>query len=140
MTAEPRPKLLAAALPFGRLLRQLRIRAGLSQNQLARSAGIDPAYVNRLERAPDDSQAMPRRQVILNLYGALHDAAEQHRVWMGPEECDRLLASAGLLPESIVTAGGWDIFIHRIRAEVREGLATVLARVDALLDGVDPDL
>ena len=37
---------MVEAHPFGALLRSLRVRMGLSQNQLARRAGVDPAYVN----------------------------------------------------------------------------------------------
>ena len=42
--------------PFGVALRQARVRAGLSQNALARRAGIDPAYVNRIEAAIKQAQ------------------------------------------------------------------------------------
>lgn len=35
---------------FRLTLREHRFRAGLSQNALARKAGVDPAYVNRMEK------------------------------------------------------------------------------------------
>jgi transcriptional regulator with XRE-family HTH domain len=53
--------------PFGSMLRQLRVDAGLSQNALARDAGIDPSYVNRCERG----SRSPSRQVVLSLSRAL---------------------------------------------------------------------
>src|SRR4051812_5357748 len=118
--------------PFGALLRSLRVRMGFSQNQLARMAGVDPAYVNRLERASADSTSLPSRKVVL----ALADAVEA-----GPVDVERLLVAAGLCPESIVRLGGWDQSLGDIaavladsrlssddRAELRELLRIVAAR------------
>jgi len=84
---------------FGSLLRLLRVRGGHSQNQLARNAGIDPAYVNRLERAPAADAAAPRRRVVLALAAALE---------VGPVDRERLLVAAGLCPETIARLGSWD--------------------------------
>ena len=118
--------------PFGTLLRSLRVRMGLSQNHLARMAGVDPAYVNRLERAPASSTSLPSRKVVL----ALADSLEA-----GPVDVERLLVAAGLCPESIVRLGGWDQSLGDIaavladdrltsddRAELRELLRIVAAR------------
>ena len=118
--------------PFGALLRTLRVRMGFSQNQLARMAGVDPAYVNRLERAPAESSSLPSRKVVL----ALADSLEA-----GPVDVERLLVAAGLCPESIVRLGGWDQSLGDIaavladarltsddRAELRELLRIVAAR------------
>jgi transcriptional regulator with XRE-family HTH domain len=118
--------------PFGALLRSLRVRIGLSQNQLARQAGVDPAYVNRLERAPASSSSLPSRKVVLALAESLE---------AGPVDVERLLVAAGLCPESIVRLGGWDQSLGDIaavlgdtrlttddRAELRELLRIVAAR------------
>jgi transcriptional regulator with XRE-family HTH domain len=90
---------------FGTLLRSLRVRAGLSQNLLARRAEIDPAYVNRLERAPADSPNLPRRQVVLRLAAALE---------LGPVDRDRLLVACGLVPASIERLGTWEPSLQRV--------------------------
>jgi len=118
--------------PFGALLRSLRVRSGLSQNQLARRAGVDPAYVNRLERASPTSSSLPSRKVVLALADTL-DA--------GPVDVERLLVAAGLCPEAIVRLGGWDASLgdiadvladsrltHDDRAELRELLRIVAGR------------
>ena len=39
----------AIALAFGATVHALRLQAGLSLNELARRAGVDPAYVHRIE-------------------------------------------------------------------------------------------
>src|SRR5207344_1883751 len=88
---------------FGGLLRHLRIRVGWSQNQLAREAGIDPAYVNRFEKG---AQGGPSRKVVL----ALADVLE-----CGPRYREELLVAAGHCPQTILDAGGWTAYIDRVR-------------------------
>jgi transcriptional regulator with XRE-family HTH domain len=53
---------------FGDLLRQLREEAGLSQNALARAAGMSPSNVNRIEAS---KQGVPRKTTIMKLVRAL---------------------------------------------------------------------
>ena len=120
-----------AEVGFGPLLRDYRVRVGLSQNQLARRAGIDPAYVNRLERSGPDG-GVPRRRVVLSLAVALE---------LGPVDRERLLIAAGLCPESIARLGSWDPTLGLVagvladprlsaddRADFRELLRIVAAR------------
>lgn len=91
--------------PFGALLRSLRLRIAISQNQLSQRAGIDSAYTNRLERAKPDSTSLPSRKVVL----ALAEAVE------APEaDTERLLVTAGHCPESIVRAGRWEPVLGEI--------------------------
>lgn len=117
---------------FGQLLRTLRTREGLSQNALARRAGVDPAYVNRLERAPPTSTALPSRRVVLSLASALD---------VSRTSTERLLVAAGLCPEAIVRLGSWEPCLGNLadilgdpavsaddRAELRELLRIVTAR------------
>jgi transcriptional regulator with XRE-family HTH domain len=124
--------LMTETHPFGALLRSLRVRMGFSQNHLARLAGVDPAYVNRLERAPPESTSLPSRKVVMALAESLE---------AGPVDVERLLVAAGLCPESILRLGGWDQSLGDIaavladgnltsddRAELRELLRIVAAR------------
>jgi transcriptional regulator with XRE-family HTH domain len=53
---------------FGDLLRRLREEAGLSQNALARTAGMSPSNVNRIEAS---KQGVPRKTTIIKLVRAL---------------------------------------------------------------------
>lgn len=87
------------ATPFGTLLRTFRVRAGFSQNLLARRAEIDPAYVNRLERAADDSTSLPRRKVVLAMAAVMD---------LGPVDTDRLLVACGLCPRAVERLGTWE--------------------------------
>lgn len=81
---------------FDALMRSYRLNAGLSQNELARRAGVDPAYVNRMERA---SGPIPRPTILNALMNAL--GLEQ-------SEIERLLVAAGYCPQSVARLGTWD--------------------------------
>jgi transcriptional regulator with XRE-family HTH domain len=98
--ARPRPT-------FGDELRRFRLRKNASQNWLAHLAGVNPAYVCRLERG--DSIA-PSRLVVLSFAAVLS---------LDLDDLDHLLALAGLLPESVRLAGGWDAYRSGLRGSVR---------------------
>jgi|SoiMethySBSTD1v2_1073268.scaffolds.fasta_scaffold1010788_1 transcriptional regulator with XRE-family HTH domain len=72
-------------LAFPSLLASLRTNMGLSQNALAKLAGIDAGYINRMERGPTN----PSSRVIHALADALA---------LTPPERDCLLYRAGLAP------------------------------------------
>ena len=72
---------------FSNLLRSYRERAGLSQSGLARRAGLDPSFVNRLE----SGQRSAERSVVEKLVTALD---------LDPNDTDCLLAAGGHLPNA----------------------------------------
>ncbi|HEX6786976.1 MAG TPA: helix-turn-helix transcriptional regulator [Acidimicrobiales bacterium] len=96
------------ASPFGALLADLRVAARLTQHGLASRAGIDSSYVNRLERQPAPPGRISRAKIV-RLWLALDAEAD---------DLDRLLASAGLLPESVLEAGGWDAYLRTWRGQI----------------------
>src|SRR5262252_5134500 len=56
---------------FGAAVRAHRVRLGLSLNQLAHRAGVDPAYIHRIESRVIERPPLPRRAVVLNIAAAL---------------------------------------------------------------------
>lgn len=103
---------------FGEMLRRLRVGAGFSQNGLARQAGCDPAYVNRLESgrgsARRDGQATVVSRTLVLAFAEVLDISQS--------QADRLLFAAGLAPQV-------DWQTRAVRAE------TALARIrDAFED------
>ena len=96
------------ALPpeFPRLLRRLRVQAGLSQNRLARLAGIDPAYVNRMEAATVEP-IVPRPDVLARLAAALGCSSIDR---------DRLYFAAGRCPPSLAALEAWDPTLGEVAA------------------------
>ncbi len=88
------------ALGFGAAVRILRLEAGLSLNELARRAGVDPAYVHRIESTRGRSRPpLPRRAVVQSIAAALGSNQRQ---------TDQLLALAGHTPALLLELGGWD--------------------------------
>lgn len=93
---------------FAAMLRRLRLAAGLSQNQLARQAGCDPAYINQMEtgsgyRRKDGQPNMVSRALVLSIAEVLDISQGQ---------ADRLLFAAGLAPQA-------DWQTRAVKAEVR---------------------
>ncbi|HET6319575.1 MAG TPA: helix-turn-helix transcriptional regulator [Chloroflexota bacterium] len=84
---------------FGAAVRALRVRAGLSLNQLAHRAGVDPAYIHRIESRSLERRPLPRRAVISGIAAALD---------LDRRATDELLAQAGYAPDTVLSLGGWD--------------------------------
>ena len=129
----------ASDLAFGATVRALRAERGLSLNELARRAGVDPAYVPRIEARGAQRPPLPRRPVVQALAAGLGCDARQ---------TDQLLALAGHVPAALVALGGWDASLASVaeilsdpslsqaaKVEFREVLR-LLARRWARADGV----
>jgi transcriptional regulator with XRE-family HTH domain len=93
------------------MLHQHRVTAGLSQNQLARAASIDPAYVNRIERRL--GRCTPSRSVVLRLSSALG---------LDVDQGDRLLHAFGLAGRV-----DWQAAWARAMADVPVAVARAMA-------------
>jgi transcriptional regulator with XRE-family HTH domain len=74
---------------FGAVLKELRERAGLSQNQLAKLSGLDHSYLSRLE----SGQRHPSYDAVARLAKVL--ARDK-------QERERLFAAAGYVPPEAV--------------------------------------
>ncbi len=134
------------ALAFGASVRALRQQAGLSLNELARRAGVDPAYIHRIEGRGAQRPPLPRRAVVVAIAAALGS---------GPHQTDQLLALAGHTPAALVELGGWDQTLAAVaellgdptlsgpaKAEFREMvrlLARHWARAEPRLESTQPD-
>ncbi|GEM_PF-759841 len=103
---------------FGSTLRAFRARAGWSQNALAKTAGLDASYINRLERAEREA---PTRETALALARALR---------LCPGEVDRLLFSAGHMPPSIEQLGPDDSTLAAVVRVLTDDRLAPEARAD----------
>jgi transcriptional regulator with XRE-family HTH domain len=81
---------------FAELLREFRQRAGLSQRGLAAASAINPAIISRLE-SEDRGPSGPEQ--VLAIARALS---------LGDDDADRLLASAGYWPRTLLALGPQD--------------------------------
>ncbi|MBV9599837.1 MAG: helix-turn-helix domain-containing protein [Chloroflexi bacterium] len=89
----------ALGLEFGARVRDRRLQAALSLNELARRAGVDPAYIHRIEARRAARPPLPRRGVVQAIAAALGSTRR---------ETDELLALAGHTPAALLELGGWD--------------------------------
>jgi transcriptional regulator with XRE-family HTH domain len=89
----------ADARGFGAAVHAHRQRLGVSLNQLARRAGVDPAYIHRIESRASQRPPLPRRAVVLAIAAALE---------LDRRASDALLAQAGYTPTAVIELGGWD--------------------------------
>ena len=117
---------------FGAAVHALRLASGLSLNHLARRAGVDPAYIHRIESRANERPPLPRRAVVLSIAAAL--GLDRRRT-------DELLTQAGYAPDAILELGGWDDALANVadlladptlsgpaKAEFREILRILAAR------------
>lgn len=124
---------------FAATLRRYRVRAGFSQNALAKVVGIDASYINRLESGEREA---PTRPVAQSLARALARC---------PEEVDRLLFSAGHMPPSLQKLGPADPTIAAVtrlltndrlspetRADFRAVVETIAIRWQSSLPALAP--
>jgi transcriptional regulator with XRE-family HTH domain len=110
------------ALAFGATVKRLRQAAGLSLNELARRAGVDPAYVHRMEaRSPRQRPPLPRRAVVLAIGAALG---------CSPAQSDQLLALAGHTPAALLELGGWDQTLAAVAAVLRDASMSGTAKAE----------
>jgi len=94
---------------FAQLLRRYREEAGLSQNALARTAGMSPTSLNRLER---ERQGLPRQTTVIRLIRALG--------WsLTDERAAALLAAAGYRSREDLALGA--VLESPLRIQVRRG-------------------
>ena len=103
---------------FGSTLRRYRLRAGVSQNALAKVVGINASYINRLESGEREA---PTREVAHALARALA---------LCPDEVDRLLFAAGHVPPSLQKLGPADSTIAAVTRLLTNDRLSPEARAD----------
>jgi len=101
---------------FGAVLRELRLRADLSQNALARRCALDSSYINRMESGERNA---PSREVVDAFARALG---------LGQINADRLLVSAGYLPSY-----GDDLTVRQLAVLLADSPAPVVATLRAMI-------
>lgn len=103
---------------FAATLRRFRLRAGLSQNALAKVVGINASYINRLESGEREA---PARDVAHALARALA---------LCTEEVDRLFFAAGHVPPSLQKLGPADSTIAAVTRLLTNDRLSPEARAD----------
>lgn len=118
---------------IGQLIRELRENVGLSQNALARAAGIDPTNLNRIERG---RQGPPRQTTVLRIIRGLGLKVSDERVQR------LLLATSGGVEHSAVrsvdeTGVEYDHLLAPTLRELRATIFRALELVSMLEDVIE---
>jgi transcriptional regulator with XRE-family HTH domain len=111
-------------MEFGESLKQLREQAGLSQNALARAAGIDSTHLSRIENA---KQGAPRMTTVVKLVRALG-------LSLTDEQAQHLLKAANLV---VGTSPMRAAVLGAPRRRTRSAKATLHELKIVLLQAVD---
>jgi transcriptional regulator with XRE-family HTH domain len=83
---------------FGEKVRGYRKGRGITQNALAKAAGLTPTYFNRIEKG---TRKIPKVETVLALVAALHGL-----VHLKPQQAKELVELAGYSPEVLWLGGG----------------------------------
>lgn len=95
-------------MPFGRKLKELRLKADLTQAELAAAVGVDFTYLSKIE---NERVEPPSEKIILHLAKVL-------RARLGAEvDPDELVALAGKIPSDILNRLARDP--ERVRAAIK---------------------
>ncbi|MHB8409866.1 MAG: helix-turn-helix transcriptional regulator [Acidiferrobacterales bacterium] len=103
---------------FGATLRRYRLRAGYSENALAKIVGINASYINRLSSGEREA---PTREVASAIGRALK---------LTTEEIDRLMFSAGHVPPSLQKLGPADSTVAAVTRLLTNDRLSPEARAD----------
>jgi len=101
---------------FGAVLRELRLRADLSQYALAKRCAVNSSYLNRMESG---ERNRPTREIVDAFARALG---------LGQINADRLLVSAGYLPSY-----SDDLTVRQLAVLLADSPAPVVATLRAMI-------
>ncbi|MGO4408257.1 helix-turn-helix domain-containing protein [Bosea sp. RAF48] len=113
--------------PFGRRVRELRDRRGLTLAQMAEGLGVTPAYLSALEHGKRGRPTFTLIQGAIHLLGIIWDEADE-LVRLADLSHPRVTVdTAGLDPEAT-------LFANRLAREIAELDGEDLRRLAAVLD------
>lgn len=125
---------------LGDVLRSLRERAGLTQSALARQAGLNPSFVNRLESGQRGADRAVLDALIraLDLGPADADRFLVASLELPPEHARRLLAGSRLA-DAVIRLGVDDPTLERVAAALADERLTPAGR-DSLRRAIELSL
>ncbi len=113
--------------PFGRRVRELRERRGITLAQMADGLGVTPAYLSALEHGKRGRPTFTLIQGAIHLLGVIWDEADE-LVRLADLSHPRVTVdTAGLDPEAT-------LFANRLAREIADLGAEDLRRLGAILD------
>jgi transcriptional regulator with XRE-family HTH domain len=113
--------------PFGRRVRELRERRGITLAQMAEGLGVTPAYLSALEHGKRGRPTFTLIQGAIHLLGVIWDEADELIRLADLSHPRVTVDTAGLDPEAT-------LFANRLAREIAELQPQDLRRLGAVLD------
>lgn len=117
--------------PFGRKVRQLRRRKGVTQKQMAATLGLSPAYISALEHGRRGRPSPMLVDQICGYFGIIWDDADEVRQLGRLSHPRIVIDTGGLSPEATELANRLAQDIGRLPARTVNRLLAVLTREKA---------
>ena len=113
--------------PFGKAVRHLRARKGVSQKQMAAALGVSPAYLSALEHGKRGVPSFEFLQRVAGYFNIIWDEAEELLRLAGISDPRVVVDTAGLPPE-------YTAFANRLAAEIRALSPETVRRLAGILE------
>jgi tetratricopeptide (TPR) repeat protein/transcriptional regulator with XRE-family HTH domain len=117
---------------FGQVLRQLRVEAGLTQEELADAAGLSPRSVSDLERGIHPTARKDTARLLADALGltgpvrAAFEAAARGRAPADAVPAGGVAAATRTLPRDVISFTGREAELRELMAAPADGTASVL--------------
>lgn len=112
--------------PFGNALRELRLRKGVSQKQMAAAIGVSPAYLSALEHGKRGLPNFDFLQRVAGYFNIIWDEADELFATAGKSDPRVVLDTAGLAPDTTAFANELACLIRQLPPDVVRQLQDVL--------------
>lgn len=113
--------------PFGKAVRHLRARKGVSQKEMAASLGVTPAYLSALEHGRRGVPSFEFLQRVAGYFNVIWDEAEELLRLARISDPRVVVDTAGLPPE-------YTAFANRLSVEIRELSPETVRRLAGILE------
>lgn len=113
--------------PFGEALRQLRLRKGVTQKEMAAALDVTPAYLSALEHGKRGLPTFVLLQRIAGYFNIIWDEAEELFMLARGSDPRVVIDTSGMAPEYTALA-------NRLAQRFRHLNAQTVAALDAVLE------
>ncbi|MFC3073915.1 helix-turn-helix domain-containing protein [Shinella pollutisoli] len=113
--------------PFGKAVRHLRARKGVSQKEMAAALGVTPAYLSALEHGRRGVPSFDFLQRVAGYFNVIWDEAEELLRLARISDPRVVVDTAGLPPE-------YTAFANRLSAEIRGLSPETVRRLAGILE------
>ena len=113
--------------PFGRRIRELRSRRGVSQKEMAAALGVSAAYLSALEHGRRGVPSWPMIQKVIGYFNVIWDDAEELQRLAEASHPRVVVDTSGLSPSATELA---NLLAERIGELDEEAIRRVIGEIE----------